>query len=165
VDSRALKWEKQAFFVSNYEGFRMAQQNQTVYTTFPAAFTTGDFSSVLASHVITDPANGLPFSGNIIPSNRLDTIAKGFLQYYPVPNVPGTSLSNNYLALDNVTQNKWLITERVDFMQSAKSSSFVRYSMQNESGMMPALDKKGMSPVTDSKQVESITRSFCRRIS
>jgi hypothetical protein len=147
------------FFMSNYEGFRMAQQSQTVYTTFPAAFTTGDFSSVLASHVITDPTTGLPFPGNIIPSNRLDTIAKGLLQYYPLPNVPGASLSNNYLALDNITSDKWQITERVDFAQSAKSNWFVRYSMQNETGLMPALDKNGMSLVTNAKQV-AINNTF-----
>ena len=147
------------FFMSNYEGFKLRQQTQTVNTTFPAAFRTGDFSSVLATHVITDPTTSLPFPGNIIPSNRLDTIAKAFLQYYPAPNVPGASLSNNYLALDNITGNKWQITERVDFVQNAKSSWFVRYSMQNESGVMPALAKNGMSLVTNTKQV-AINNTF-----
>jgi Carboxypeptidase regulatory-like domain len=151
--------QNKLFFMSNYEGFRMAQQSQTVYSTFPSAFTTGNFSSVLASHIITDPTTGLPFPGNIIPSNRLDTIAKGLLQYYPAPNVPGATLSNNYLALDNITENKWQITERADFVQSAKSSWFVRYSMQNEKGVMPALDKNGMSLVTDAKQV-AINNTF-----
>src|ERR1700722_7619147 len=66
------------FFMSNYEGFKLRQQTQTVNTTFPAAFRTGDFSSVLATHVITDPTTSLPFPGNMIPSNRLDTIAKAF---------------------------------------------------------------------------------------
>src|SRR6202140_3220429 len=141
------------FFMSNYEGFKLRQQTQTFYTTFPAAFRTGDLSSVLAAHVITDPTTGLPFPGNIIPSNRLDTIAKGLLQYYPAPNIPGASLSNNYLALDNITENKYQTTQRVDFVQSAKSSWFVRYSMQNESGVMPALAKNGMSLVTDAKQL------------
>src|SRR5271169_5427916 len=62
------------FFMSNYEGFKLRQQTQTVYTTFPAAFRAGDFSSVLATHVITDPMNGQPFPGNIISTPRLDTI-------------------------------------------------------------------------------------------
>ena len=147
------------FFMSNYEGFKLRQQTQTFYTTFPAAFRTGDFSSVAATRVITDPTTGLPFPGNIIPPNRVDTIAKGFLQYYPAPNVPGASLSNNYLALDNITTNKWQITERVDFVQSAKSSWFARYSMQNESGVMPALAKNGMSLVTNTKQL-AINNTF-----
>src|SRR6202162_5212933 len=150
------------FFMSNYEGFKLRQQAQTVYTTFPAAFRTGDFSSVLATHVITDPTTGLPFPGNIIPGGRLDTIAKGLLQYYPAPNIPNAphnGLSHNYLALDNITENKYQTTQRVDFVQSAKSSWFVRYSMQNESGVMPALDENGMSLVTDVKQV-AINNTF-----
>jgi len=143
------------FFMSNYEGFRLRQQTQTVYTTFPAAFRTGDFSSVLATHVIKDPTTGLPFPGNIIPGNRLDTIAKGFLQYFPAPNIPNApnnGLSNNYLALDNIAQNKYQITERVDFAQNAKSNWFGRFSMQNETGLMPALAQNGMSLVTKPKQ-------------
>jgi hypothetical protein len=156
---KLVNGKNKLFFMSNYEGFRMAQQSQTVYSTFPAAFTTGNFSSVAASHVITDPTTGQPFAGNLIPSTRLDTIAKGLLQYYPAPNVPGAGLASNYLALDNVTENKWQITERVDFAQSAKSNWFVRYSMQNETGVMPALDKNGMSLVTNAKQV-AINNTF-----
>ena len=108
-----------------------------------------------ATHVITDPTTGLPFPGNMIPTTRLDTIAKGFLQYFPAPNIPNApnnGLSNNYLAKDNITTNKWQITERVDFTPSAKSSLFARFSMQNESGVLPALAKNGMSLVTNPKQ-------------
>jgi len=143
------------FFMSNYEGFKLRQQTQTVYTTFPAAFRTGDFSSVLATHVITDPTTGLPFPGNIIPGNRLDTIAQGFLQYFPAPNIPNApnnGLSNNYLAKDNITEDKWQVSERVDFVQSAKSSWFARFSMQDESGIQPALAQNGMSLITNAKQ-------------
>ncbi len=154
---KVVNGKDKLFFLSNYEGFRNTQQSQTVYTTFPAAFTTGNFSS--APKVINDPTTGMPFPGNMIPSTRLDTIAKGFLQYYPAPNVPGATLSNNYLALDNNTENKWQITERVDFVQSAKSTWFVRYSMQNESGVMPALAKNGMSLVTNTKQT-AINNTF-----
>ena len=141
------------FFMSNYEAFRLRQQTQTVYTTFPAAFRTGDFSQVLPSTVITDPTNNnLPFPGNIIPSGRLDTFAKALLQYYPTPNIPGAGLSNNYLALDNVTENKYQYTERLDFAQSAKSNWFGRFSRQHEYGVTPALDDNGMSLATNSTQ-------------
>ncbi len=142
------------FFMSNYEGFKEQQTTQTVYTTFPAAFRTGDFSSVLASHVIIDPTTNLPFPGNIIPAGRLDTISKGFLQYFPAPNIPNAPnpLSNNYLAVDNNTSNKWQITERVDFAQSARSNWFARFTMQNESAVQPALADNGMNLLTRAKQ-------------
>jgi len=148
------------FFMSNYEGFANLSQTQTVYTTIPNAFrgvgtTNGnaDFSSLLPGTVITDPANGnTPFTGNIIPANRLDSFAQALLQYYPAPNVTGATLSNNYLALDNVTENKWQITERVDYAQNAKSNWFARYTAQNETGIQPALAKNGMSLLTKVKQ-------------
>jgi len=143
------------FFMSNYEGFKLRQQTQTVYTTFPAAFRTGDLSSVQAAHVITDPTTGLPFPGNIIPANRLDTIAKGLLQYFPAPNIPNApnnGLSNNYFALDNIVENKYQVTERVDFVQSEKSSWSGRFSQQHEFGVMPALADNGMSLATTPKQ-------------
>lgn len=152
---KVFNGKNRLFFMSNYEGFRLRQQTQTVYTTFPAAFRTGDFSSVLATHVIKDPTTGAPFPGNIIRPDRLDAIAKGFLQYYPAPNIPNApnnGLSNNYLALDNISENKYQITERVDFVQNAKSNWFGRFSMQNETGLMPALAENGMSLVTKPKQ-------------
>ena len=90
----------------------------------PAAFRSGDFSQALPAFVVTDPLTGLPFPNNVIPTARLDPIAIKLLQYYPAPNIPGAGLSNNYLALDNVTEDKYQITERVDFAQSAKSSWF-----------------------------------------
>jgi hypothetical protein len=141
------------FFMSNYEGFNLRQQTQTVYTTFPSAFRTGDFSQVLPGIVVTDPKNGTPFLNNMIPAYRLDPLAIKLLQYYPVPNIPGAGLSNNYLALDSVRQDKYQITERVDFVQNAKSSWFGRYSMQHELGVTPALDQNGMSLATDAKQM------------
>jgi hypothetical protein len=141
------------FFLSNYEGFNLRQQTQTVYTTFPAAFRTGDFSQALPGHIIKDPLTGGPFSNNIIPMNRLDPFAIKLLQYYPVPNIPGSGLSNNYLALDNVTEDKYQLTERVDFVQSHQSSWFGRYSMQHERGVIPALEQNGMSLATDAKQM------------
>jgi len=50
--------------------------------------------------VITDPKNNnQPFPGNVIPTDRLNPIALKMLSFYPLPNVPGAALSNNYLAL------------------------------------------------------------------
>ena len=155
---KVFNGQNRLFFMSNYEGFANLAQSQTVYSTFPNAFrgvgtTNGnaDFSQLLP-RTITDPTTGLPFPGNIIPAARLDTIAKGLLQYYPAPNVAGAGLSNNYLSLDNNIENKWQYTERVDFAQNAKSSWFVRYTDQNETGVLPALAKNGMSLITKTKQ-------------
>src|SRR6266852_1087600 len=82
---KVVNGKNRFFFMSNYEGFNLRQTTQTVYTTFPAAFRTGDFSSVLATNVITDPTTGLPFPGNIIPSGRLTRSPKGSCSTFPRP--------------------------------------------------------------------------------
>lgn len=76
-----------------------------------AAERTGDLSQLLrvgGSYQIYDPLSGvqngsriarLPFSGNLIPSNRISPIAQKYLTYYPLPNQPGgADGTNNYLA-------------------------------------------------------------------
>ena len=44
----------------------------------------GDFTAA-----VIDPANGLPFAGNIIPASRIDPMGKAFAALYPAPNQPG----------------------------------------------------------------------------
>src|SRR5215472_14256871 len=54
------------FFLSNFEGFRLRNQTQVVYSTPPAAFATGDFSQALPKIIVRDPlANNVPFNNNI----------------------------------------------------------------------------------------------------
>ena len=53
----------------------------------------GDFSEF--STVIVDPQTGLPFSGNVIPANRIDPIARSLLGLFPEPNADPTVLGGN----------------------------------------------------------------------
>ena len=63
---------------------------QTFLSTVPTlAMRNGDFSAI--NRVIYDPLTGQPFPGNVIPSNRIDTVARNILtQLYPEPNTAGT---------------------------------------------------------------------------
>src|SRR6266851_5337556 len=80
---KVFNGKNRLFFLSNYEGFKLRQQTQTVYTTFPNAFRTGDFSQALPGHVVTDPLTGKPFPNNVISDPaRLDPLAIKLLQYY-----------------------------------------------------------------------------------
>jgi hypothetical protein len=134
------------FFMSNYEGFRLRNQAQVVYSTPPVAMRNGDFSQILPGTVIKDPRNSFaPFPGNMIPSTRLDHAAIGLLEFYPAPNVPGAGLTNNYLALDNNVNDKDQFTQRIDFVESSKSNWFGRYSWQDEHQIQPALALNGHS--------------------
>jgi len=132
------------FFMANYEGFRLRQQGQSTYTTAPQAMRDGNFSQILPGTVITDPLNNnQPFPGNIIPTQRLDPVALKMLSFYPLPNIPGAGLSNNYLALQNKTTNKDQFLTRIDFAESSQSNWYGRYDFQNEDAVSPALYKNG----------------------
>jgi hypothetical protein len=99
----------------------------------------GDFLQILPAARIIDPFNNQPFPGNMIPSTRFDRAALGLLEFYPTPNISGAGLSNNYLSLRNNKTDKDQFTQRIDFVESSKSSWFGRYSWQDDSQVQPAL--------------------------
>lgn len=97
----------------------------------------GDFSALAALgrvYQIYDPATGVlqngqvsrqPFPGNIIPPNRLNTVAKNFLQFYPPANQAGLPDGTfNYFA--NMTRRDEFDAElgRIDFNISDKHKMF-----------------------------------------
>ena len=90
------------FFFSSYEGFR--QRKGSIFTSWvpTAAERTGDFTGVgstgtASQFTIYDPMTSsgcvtgvticrTPFTGNIIPSTRIDPTAQVLLSYMPLPN-------------------------------------------------------------------------------
>jgi carboxypeptidase family protein len=109
---------------------------QTVPT---AAMRNGDFSALLAQGiVIYDPAtaqlaNGrvarTAFPGNIIPTNRLNSIARNVVSYYPESNQPGdASGRDNYFSVNPRTDDFYSISTRVDHRLTDRQQIFVRYT-------------------------------------
>ena len=141
------------FFMSNYEGFKLRNQVQQVFSVPSLAMRTGNFSEILPA-AVRDPLNkDLPFPGNIIPQQRLNRIALGLLEFLPAPNIPGTGLVNNHLSLQNNTTDKNQFTQRIDFVENAKSAWYGRYSWQDESVVAPVAGFTGTSLTSNIKQV------------
>ena len=100
---KIINGKDKLFWFFGYEGLHDAfpePQNLTVPT---PAERTGDFSQLLsvgASYAIYDPLTGVSqaggrvartvFPGNIIPSGRLDGVAKNLLAFFPAANQTGT---------------------------------------------------------------------------
>lgn len=84
------------FFFGTYSGLRQQQSRFLSGATIPsAAFRRGDFSSLITTtnpNPIRDPATGTtlatatPFTGAIIPTNRIDPVALRILQEIPISN-------------------------------------------------------------------------------
>ena len=109
---------------------------QTVPT---AAMRNGDFSALLSQGItIYDPAtaqlvNGrvvrTPFSGNVIPANRLSPIALNTLAFYPDANQAGdASGKNNYFSVNPRSDDFYSISTRVDHRLTDRQQIFVRYT-------------------------------------
>jgi len=93
------------FFFFTYEGIKQSEPEPTFSTIPDAAQRRGDFSGLIpAGVVIYDPNtavlnNGVisrqPFTGNIIPSNRISPIATNILGFLPAPNATGSAIGEN----------------------------------------------------------------------
>jgi hypothetical protein len=167
-------WKNHLFYMSNFEGYKDRKELQQLFNVPSAAMRTGDFSELLATAsgrnpqtgqpngIIVDPTQCsvvgssrtcAPFPGNIIPANRLDSVAKQLLEFYPPPNNGGSGLTNNYLALQDRVIDKNQYTQRMDLVQSSASSWMGRYSYEDESEIMPALKLNGTKLNTTVHQV------------
>src|SRR4030095_14165742 len=94
-----------AFFFFNWESGRQDRGTAgRLLSVPPAAFRTGDFSSLLAEGiVITDPESGQPFSNNRIPSERMDPNAAILMSVTPEPNRTSNALGGNNFLTNTVT--------------------------------------------------------------
>jgi len=118
--------KNRTFFFVSYEGLRIHQQDLTTAYPLTAAQRAGDFSALLPSQVITDPNTGLPFPGNIIPSNRIDTFATNFMNLYvPLPNGTANGVPDLHLAQSApVTSNE--VIYKIDQTLGAKDRIWFR---------------------------------------
>ena len=120
------------FWFGDYQGTRIRNPlnwNSLVPT---AAERAGDFSAP-GEPVITDPATGLPFAGNIIPSDRIDPVSQAYMNLYPDAN-QGDRYIVFPIEKDTINQGDG----RVDYNRSEHDQFFLRYSMSRRTDIRPA---------------------------
>ncbi|MGH9159154.1 MAG: TonB-dependent receptor domain-containing protein, partial [Vicinamibacteraceae bacterium] len=103
----------------------------------------GDFSALLAQGIrIYDPetafinADGrverLPFPGNIVPDDRINSIGRAYLDYFPLPNQEGDGQGrNNYFSPNPRGDDFYSFLTRVDHQLTDTQKFFVRYARNN----------------------------------
>jgi hypothetical protein len=130
------------FFFSDYQGHR-ERLGQTFLSTVPSlAMRSGDFSEL--SRVVYDPLTGQPFPGNVIPGNRVDSVARNILtRLYPEPNTTGTRQAsgqtiNNYLINPIKERQDNQFDVKIDHNLTSSNRFFGRYSSQKTHRLQPA---------------------------
>ena len=142
--TRFNKNHDKLFFWVGYEYMRQ-QPAGTLWQTFVPTpdMRAGNFSpaslaalpGTVSSHYanITAVPNGYP--GGIIPSSAFDPEALAILKTYPAANVdPATHNGNNYQFLDQSPQNRWELSEKVDYAPTQNTKLTVSYAYQKENG-------------------------------
>ena len=128
------------FFFGDYQGLRVHQSFSSIVSEPTAAMRAGNFSAV--SNGIYDPAtynsstnSRAAFTGNMIPTSRLDPVALNLLATMPMPNLPGNVNNTRLNDLQVKSQNQFDI--RVDNVISSKDSMFARYTYGTSSITFP----------------------------
>ena len=149
------------FFMTNYEGFNRRLTSYSSYTVPTNGMRNGDFTAVKtalidpASRVLSADGKSVTYSyfpGNQIPTSRFDPTSMKLMKYWPAPNVPTTSVSNNYQAALPQPIDKNQFTSRVDFNENASSQWFGRFSWTDESASSGGMYMNGTNLYTHASQ-------------
>lgn len=123
-----------SFVFGSFETFKGSVTTQLFNPNVPlSSWRTGDFSGITPP--IIDPLTRQPFSGGIIPTNRLNPTAVALQnRFYPVPNFgnPTAAPNQNYrenLSIPAMKQDYYMI--RVDHKFSDRDSIMGRYTLQD----------------------------------
>jgi len=126
---------KSTFFFAAYEGIRGRSSTSTQHLVPSATVRGGDFT---ARAPLFDPLNvtasggRLPFTGNLIPVNRLDPIAQKYLLLYqPLPNNPANPASNYIDTTPNEHQGD-NASFRIDRSWNQRNRLFARYTINDD---------------------------------
>jgi len=135
-------FKDKTFFFGDYQAHRETQGVTALSTVPTQLMRSGNFSEL--TRVIYDPTTGQPFPGNIIPADRIDSVARNILdQLYPAPNTAGTRQSNgqtinNYLLNPVKHRHDNQGDVKIDHNLTTANRFFVRYSYQNVHRLQPA---------------------------
>ncbi len=117
-----------SFFYGTYEGLRGKAGTSALSLVPDARVRGGDFGG---RNTIFDPLTRLPFSGNVIPKDRLDPIALRYLSLYePLPN--RASSDSNYLDSTPNENRTDSVSGRIDHQFSDQSTLTARYTLNQE---------------------------------
>ncbi|MGH7942690.1 MAG: carboxypeptidase regulatory-like domain-containing protein, partial [Limisphaerales bacterium] len=126
------------FFFFGFQGTDQASASSATYTVPIAAFRNGDFSSLGTTiydpaTIALNPATGeytrSPFPGNMIPTNRFNSVATKSMSYFPLPNTgPAGAQTNNYFDAASVPGHSYQFDSRVDHTWNSKNSTYVTVS-------------------------------------
>lgn len=136
-------FKNRTFFLFSYERQKDNVAQTTTYSVPTLLMRQGNFSEILATTPIYDPASAYmgnstcgttgtlnrvcrtAFSNNIIPTDRLYAPARAFMNFFPEPNLPG--VQNNYITDQNLIRPYRSYLVRIDHNINSKNTLFGKF--------------------------------------
>ncbi len=97
------KGDRRTNFTATYSGTRGGDLFDQYATVPNANVRAGNFA--VSPVPLIDPSTGLPFPGNVIPTNRLSAASQSLLGFIPLPNLDGETRNFHYVATNASTSD------------------------------------------------------------
>lgn len=122
------------FYFGSYEGTLDRQFAFRILTVPTEAMRRGDLSA--SPNPIYDPLTGdgdpsrrAPFAGNLIPASRIHPISSKIIPMFPLPNIPGDFVNNNYVATAPYRFDRHTGDSKVNWNINDKLTMYARLSV------------------------------------
>ena len=121
---RLYNGKDKLFWMFAYEGTRQRQAVTSTSLVPTLKERAGDFSDAPAT--IVDPFTKIPFPGNVLPADKIDSVGAKLANLYPVPN--STDPSRNYIGHPNGVSDNDVPVTRIDYRPGARDSIWGRFT-------------------------------------
>ncbi len=133
------------FFMSNFESLRETKTLQGLNNVAPDRMRGGDFSA--SGRAVYDPATrtfstdaggnvravaAMPFANSIIPVSRFNPVSVKLLEFFPRAMRAGDDILGNHIRQRNRPITWEQFNQRLDYVQSVKSTWYGRFSWSDE---------------------------------
>src|SRR5262249_22862600 len=147
-------------FFLTYERTQQVTGATTTQTAPTLRQRTGDFSDTRAANgpviPIYDPATTQgrtrqPFPGNVIPTNRIDTVSRAIAAYWLEPDRPGTVTgANNYSQNTRPSLDRDIVVSRFDHQFNSSNQVMARYFISDSRNLNPGIYPETVLPADSS---------------
>jgi outer membrane receptor protein involved in Fe transport len=170
------------FFFGDYQGLRQRLPIESGHRiTVPTErMRRGDFSELLrpdftgargannqpVSIIVHNPVTGLPYEGNVIPSESLNPVAVEFLSLYPLPHLTDRAQGNYYV--DRIRKQRFNDGDiRIDHKLTDTQTIFGRVSLandvQSDPGRIPGF-QAGFGAGTNAVRAKSVALNHTKTV-
>jgi hypothetical protein len=123
------------FFFGDYQATRTERALSQTTTVPTALMRSGDLSELTGAMVASNPfvpAGCVDAAAKRINPSCIDPVAANLMQLYPLPNVPGAPLTNNFISNGILNNDVDQFDIRIDHtLRAGRDQLFSRYSFQN----------------------------------